>query len=73
MKKAASKTTVSAVVWLLGLMLCVLFVGLLIPWEGTPGHQWIMPIGPKGFCFFSGVCFIILLGTYFLDRFLTRK
>lgn len=73
MKRAASKTAASAVVWLVGLALCVLFVGLLLPFDGPPGDQWVMPIGFSGLLFYSGGCFVILLVTYFIDRGLTKK
>jgi hypothetical protein len=71
--KRPSKTVISATVWLMGLLLCVLFVGLLLPFGGPAGHQWILPIGGFGMLFFSGGCVIILVVTYFVDRHLTKK
>jgi hypothetical protein len=67
------KSLVSIVTWLVGISLCVLFVGLLLPFDGPPGHQWVLPIGIQGFLFFSFGCCVILIATYFLDRFFTRK
>lgn len=71
--KKPTRTTISAVVWLSGIAMCLLFVGLLLPMEGPPGHRWVMYLGFRGNLFFGGGCFLILLTTYFLDKFLTRQ
>ncbi len=63
------KTLWSAIVWLSGVVCCVLFLGLLLPREGPPGHQWFMPLGARGSLFFGGGCLAILTATYFIDKY----
>jgi hypothetical protein len=47
-------------IWLVGLILCILFVGGLLRMEGLPGHRWVMPPGVRGTLFFVGGCCTIL-------------
>ena len=61
------------VTWGTGLLLCTFFVFVLLPMDGPPGHQWVMPLGTEGYLFFGGGCFVILLITYFIDDHNYRK
>jgi hypothetical protein len=63
------KTRISATVWIVGILLCVVFVGGLLPMEGPLGHQWGMPWGVRGTLFFVGGCCLILTITSLVDNY----
>jgi hypothetical protein len=63
------KTFISATIWLVGILLCVVFVGGLLPMDGPPGHQWVMPLGLRGTLFFVVGCCLILAITYLVDKY----
>jgi hypothetical protein len=66
------RTCISATIWLCGVALCVVFVGLLLPMGGPPDHRWVFPLGARGILFFGGGCCLILFITYLADKYLTN-
>jgi hypothetical protein len=59
----------SLVIWLVGIVLCVVFVGGLLPFGGPLGDQYMLPLGVRGTLFFAGGCCLILTVTYLVDKY----
>jgi hypothetical protein len=58
----------SLIIWLVGVILCVVVVYVLLPRGGPPGNQWIYPLGVRGTLYFARICCPILVVTYLVDK-----
>jgi hypothetical protein len=63
----------AALVWVIGILLCVLFVYEAMPMSGPLGHQWAMPITWRLVLVFSAICFGILAVTFLVARWLGKR
>jgi len=64
----------SLIIWLIGFILCAVFVIELLPRDASPGHhQWFIPVpiplGTRGVLFLAGGCCFILAFTYLVDKY----
>jgi hypothetical protein len=60
-------------IWSIGILLCMVFVAMLLPMEGRPGHRFFMPIEPITILFLSIACFGISMVTYLVDKYSKKK
>jgi hypothetical protein len=67
-KKGKTESVRRILIWIVGILLSVIFVGALLPLEGPPGHQWLMPFELVGLIFLLIGGFGILFATHLLDK-----
>ena len=56
-----------AIIWVLGIVLCGLFIWAVLPRGGPVGHQYVMPLNWTIVSILVGGCLVILGITYFLS------
>jgi len=63
------KTLISATIWITGLVLCVVFVGVLLPYSRARGRYWKLPLDFRTELFIAGGCCLILMITYLANKY----
>jgi hypothetical protein len=60
-------------IWLVGVVLCCVFIFCLWPTERAGDRWWSLPVTWQLLAFFSGGCCVILALTYAIDRIAVRR
>jgi hypothetical protein len=67
------KTITRALIWIVGIALCIFISGFFGGFSGPPGRQWMLPIQwPTPIIWFL-CCAGILMATYLLDKYSNKK